>query len=238
MKRTKLKTGLGLLVGKAPTVLILGSFPSEESLRLRQYYANPRNQFWRLMEAIVSLDQHQPYQRRVQAITAKGIALWDVLHACERVGSLDNKIKRGSAVMNNINGLLDQMPSIRMIALNGRTAAKIFDRNFDALRARELEIVNLPSSSSANAVKLEQKVRAWSVLTNSTGRGWLQQNRDAFSAYYDRVEKHGMFSDRIAFVQRQLDEQLAALRSPGAADRLRAAIKSPAHLRGRVKTKA
>jgi hypoxanthine-DNA glycosylase len=43
--------GLPLLVGDDPAVLILGSFPSRKSLERKQYYANPQNQFWRIMAA-------------------------------------------------------------------------------------------------------------------------------------------------------------------------------------------
>ena len=178
---SRLSTGLEPMLGKMPKVLILGSFPSEHSVRARQYYANPRNQFWQLMEAIAGIKHDQPYEQRIQAMTAKGIALWDVLHACERGGSLDSKIKLRTATTNDLVGLLDRTPSIQIIGLNGRTAEKIFKRRFSALDARGLEIVPLPSSSSAHAVKIEQKVRAWSALMGPFGAG-----RDSKIAMYSR----------------------------------------------------
>ena len=33
-------------------LLVLGSLPGEKSLAAAQYYANPQNQFWRLMQAV------------------------------------------------------------------------------------------------------------------------------------------------------------------------------------------
>ena len=167
---SRLKTGLGPLVGQKPTILILGSFPSEESLRAKQYYANSKNQIWRLLEAIASVKHDLPYEQRVRALKAKGIALWDVLQSCERGGSLDSKIKMETVTTNNLAALLDRNTSIKIIGLNGGTAARIFDRYFSALRTRGLEIVSLPSSSSAHAVKFEQKVQAWSVLMDSAAR--------------------------------------------------------------------
>lgn len=166
----KPKTGLNPILGKVPKVLILGSFPSEESLRKRQYYANPTNQFWHLIETIVGIRRDQPYEQRIKAIRSKGIALWDVLRSCARSGSLDRNMKMSSAVPNDIARLLQRRPSIRIIGLNGRTAERIFKRHFSALGKHRLKVVYLPSSNSAHAVRLKEKFRTWSLLIDSAAR--------------------------------------------------------------------
>ncbi|WP_454882613.1 hypothetical protein [Sphingomonas oryzagri] len=37
-------------------LLILGSLPGQKSLSARHYYANPCNQFWRLLTPVVGTD--------------------------------------------------------------------------------------------------------------------------------------------------------------------------------------
>jgi hypoxanthine-DNA glycosylase len=165
-----MKVGLPPVAGDAPGVLILGSFPSEESLRLRQYYANPMNQFWRLMGALFGAHYELPYAARLARLTKHRVALWDVLRSCERSGSLDNAIVRRTATLNDVEGLVEQSPSIRMIGLNGKMAATIFSRKYSHLHSANLQIVTLPSSSSAHTVTFDIKVQAWSVLQDFAHR--------------------------------------------------------------------
>ena len=72
-------------------VLILGTMPGRVSLRERQYYAHPQNAFWRIIGAILGFDPALPYRERVASVQLAGIAIWDVLKACARAGSLDRR---------------------------------------------------------------------------------------------------------------------------------------------------
>src|SRR5471030_994715 len=77
--------------------LILGSFPGVASLDVAQYYAHPRNQFWRLMGAVINEPLTElPYEQRLITLLQRGIGLWDVLAACERAGSLDTAIRHAT----------------------------------------------------------------------------------------------------------------------------------------------
>jgi hypothetical protein len=87
-------SGIGLepVVGSAPVILILGSFPGTTSLAELKYYAHPQNQFWQIMEQLFDVDRHLPYARRTKRLARRGIALWDVIATCQREGSADNRI--------------------------------------------------------------------------------------------------------------------------------------------------
>lgn len=231
------KTGLAPVVGEAPVVLILGSFPSEESLRTRQYYANPRNQFWRLIEASIGISHDQPYKDRVETLKANGIALWDVLRSCERKGSSDGKIKMPTALPNDLTGFLKRNPSIKSVGINGRTAAVYFDRYFSALRTRGLNILTLPSSRSANTTQLEKKVQAWSSFVTPTIRRLRQQHGNRLVARGALARRRSL-EEALVELRREFDEHLAALNHPGAAKKLRAVVDMPVRLHGRVKADA
>ena len=82
--------------------MILGSFPGEASLDAAQYYAHPRNQFWRLLGTV--LGEHGlhefAYDARLERVLSHGIGIWDVLAACYREGSLDSAIRHRSRTIS------------------------------------------------------------------------------------------------------------------------------------------
>src|ERR1700739_2235651 len=86
-------------------VLILGSFPSAQSLAVGQYYANPRNAFWPITSELFGFDGSGSYETRLAALQSRGVALWDVLHACRRIGSADSAIDPKSLLVNNFGEL-------------------------------------------------------------------------------------------------------------------------------------
>ena len=154
-----LRTGLPAVVGSAPRVLILGSFPSEKSLDTGEYYANTRNQFWRLLGALLGFDAQLPYAERIDAVTGAGVALWDVVQSCRRVGSLDANIDRKTLVINDFNAFLAEHPTIERGLVNGLTAYTLFQQADVALPA-----TRLPSSSGALTVSFTEKLAAWRVV--------------------------------------------------------------------------
>ncbi|MDD5143391.1 DNA-deoxyinosine glycosylase [Methanoregula sp.] len=152
--------GLPPLSSSRPRILILGSFPSVLSLERQEYYGNPKNRFWAIMEDLFSIPSSTPYPERTALLTVCGIALWDVVASCERPGSADNRIK--NPVPNDIAGFIWEHPSVRMIALNGSTAGRLYHRFCEV---PGLPSGVLPSTSPAYAaMPFREKVRAWGVL--------------------------------------------------------------------------
>ncbi|KAB7632772.1 DNA-deoxyinosine glycosylase [Stenotrophomonas rhizophila] len=155
-------------------VLVLGSMPGVASLQAGQYYAHPRNRFWPLMGVLCGIDAALPYPDRVRALNARGVGVWDVIGQCERRGSLDASIVRGSEVPNALGVLIDGWPALRAIACNGGTAYRAFQRFIvpallDA--AHEVPVWSLPSTSPANAAwPLPRLVEAWQPLADAIRR--------------------------------------------------------------------
>jgi TDG/mug DNA glycosylase family protein len=138
-------------------VLILGSFPSVLSLERREYYGNPKNRFWAIMEELCGVPATLPYPDRIALLPQHGIALWDVVRTCERPGSADSRIK--NPVPNDIAGFARAYPTLRLVALNGSTAGRLYHRFAEV---PDLPSVTLPSTSPANAaVAFGEKVRRW-----------------------------------------------------------------------------
>lgn len=146
-------------------VLILGTLPGPESVRLRRYYANPANAFWSIIERLFGIDRSSGGR-----LVERGIALWDVLERAERNGSSDGSIRKRSEKVNDFEVFFREHTSIQAVFFNGRRAERYFRRL--ALPSLTPEVRNrirchpaLPSSSPANThATREAKAKAWHAV--------------------------------------------------------------------------
>jgi TDG/mug DNA glycosylase family protein len=145
------------LVNDGSQVLILGTLPGVESLRLKQYYAHQGNKFWQLIYNLFSCDPDKNYSTRCDFILSRKLSLWDVYIWGERSGSADSKIVAGEP--NDIAGLLTKYPNIKRILLNGHTAENKYRRHFANL---SIPADYVPSTSPAfAAMSFNEKLAAW-----------------------------------------------------------------------------
>lgn len=161
--RTPLQ-GLPPALGSTPRVLVLGSMPGSASLAQAEYYAHPRNDFWRIVEDVFSIPRTRDYAARIAALNEAGVGLWDVLAECHRAGSLDAAIAGEGRRHNDVTGLLESHPRIARVLLNGAFAATTFQRLARAGRGvpAAVECIRLPSTSPANAsIPYPRKLALW-----------------------------------------------------------------------------
>ena len=161
MASSSLKRSFPPVVDPRARVLVVGSLPGEESLARAQYYAHPRNQFWRLIGAVVGRELVPlAYEERLRALLDARVGLWDTVASATRRGSLDAAIK-GHAP-NDLAGLVERLPELRAIAFNGGTSARIGAAQLAG--GGDFERVPLPSSSPAFTLAFERKLEAWLQL--------------------------------------------------------------------------
>lgn len=147
-------------------ILILGSMPGKASLAAQEYYAYKHNAFWRIMGDLLGAGPELPYAQRLARLQAAGIALWDVMAACERPGSLDADIVGASVRANDFPSFFAAHPGIRRVFFNGGTAEASFRRMvLPALPEHDLVLNRLPSTSPAHAaLAYPAKLAAWSAI--------------------------------------------------------------------------
>jgi len=159
--------------------LFLGSMPGQASLKSGRYYAHPRNGFWPIIRYLIdgskpsyeALDE-KSYRQRCELAMQHGIAIWDVLASCERPGSLDGNIVKGSETGNDLHALHARHPELELIICNGKAAASLLEKlivkkgsSLDSIRR-----TTVPSSSPAMAsLSLLEKAQAWEVAINNPG---------------------------------------------------------------------
>ncbi len=166
---TPLLRGFPPVVDDCARTLILGSFPSAQSLAAGQYYANPRNAFWSITGELLGFDGPGPTTAGCWHCNPAVVALWDVLHACRRAGSSDSAIEPKSLAVNDFDELFARYPTITAVYFNGAKAADLFHR---LVRAPDrIQYRRLPSTSPAHAVGRDVKLAAWRVTASAAQPG-------------------------------------------------------------------
>lgn len=123
-------------------ILILGTIPGNDSIKLSMYYGNENNHFWDFIYRI--LDKNFPVDRLItkagnkdlhyQFLMDHHLGLWDVISNCTREGSNDSKIK--DAAFNKIAYQIKN--DIKVVLCNGEKAYKYLKQS------KELEKVPVP----------------------------------------------------------------------------------------------
>lgn len=142
-------------------ILILGSMPGIKSLEMQEYYAHPKNRFWKLMEIICNQKDlsNLNYKNKIEIILNNNFALFDVIKTCDRKGSLDTNIKK--EIPNNIPELLNKYKNIKTICLNGNKAYCTFKKYFPEL-LQQYKCYKMPSTSPLNTrYSFEKLYNVW-----------------------------------------------------------------------------
>ncbi|HZF28764.1 MAG TPA: DNA-deoxyinosine glycosylase [Gammaproteobacteria bacterium] len=167
--------GFPPIAGSRATILILGSLPGQKSLEMGQYYAQPQNGFWRIMGALFGAGPSLPYAARLERLIACGVAVWDVLAAGERAGSLDSAIVSASAVGNDFAEFFERHREIRRVCFNGTKAAQLYKRLVMPTLVPQVAALDtrlLPSTSPAHAARpFAAKLALWSAALSAAAPG-------------------------------------------------------------------
>ena len=141
-------------------VLILGSFPSVKSREFNFFYGHPQNRFWKVLAAIFEEEVPVTIDEKRVFLLKNHVAVWDVIHSCDIVGSSDSSIK--NVVANDLSMIFDKA-EIAQIFVNGKTAEQYYKKYIEKETGRKA--ICLPSTSPANAAwNVEKLVCEWKQI--------------------------------------------------------------------------
>ena len=138
-------------------ILILGSLPSVKSREEGFYYGHPRNRFWPMLAGVYGEAVPADIEVRKALVLWHGLALWDVIAACDIDGSSDASVR--NAVPVDIALVMEAAPTERIIC-NGALAGKLYRQHLQPITG--VEAIVLPSTSPANAAWSQERLaEAW-----------------------------------------------------------------------------
>ncbi len=138
-------------------ILILGSFPSIKSREMGFFYGHPQNRFWKILERVFEEEVPPSGEGRKEYALRHHLALYDSLESCFIYGSEDASIEK--EIPADLSPIL-KGSKIKRILLNGKKAQEAFYAHQKI--NSNIEIIDLPSTSSANAAwSLDKLVEVW-----------------------------------------------------------------------------
>ena len=138
-------------------VLILGTAPSKKSREVGFYYGHPQNRFWKMLAAVTGERVPQSIAEKKALLLRNHIALHDVIHSCDIIGSSDSSIK--NVVPTDLRRITDNSAVTRVFC-NGKTSGKYYEKYHEARLGIKATV--LPSTSPANAIfTLDRLTAVW-----------------------------------------------------------------------------
>lgn len=141
------KPGFASISNQNTEVLILGTFPGAMSLERNEYYAHPRNRFWRIVADIKKEKFPENYAEKTKLLLKHKIGVWDIAHQAKREGSLDVNILE--IIPNNLTDFISKHKNLKVVGFNGGKAEQLFNQHFE--EERHIKYKLLLSTSPANA---------------------------------------------------------------------------------------
>lgn len=145
---------------KNSKILILGSFPSVKSREANFFYGHPQNRFWKVLSVVFETEVPTTVEEKRGFLLEHHVAVWDVIHSCEIVGSSDSSIK--NVVPNDLSEILSTA-QIEQIFVNGKKAEQFYKKYIE--KEIDRKAICLPSTSPANAAwNVEKLVGEWKQI--------------------------------------------------------------------------
>lgn len=139
-------------------VLILGSFPSEESRKSGSYYSNKANSFWNII--CEYYNEPLPNDSEKKDILRKHhIAVWDMIESCETVGSSDKKIKDAEYHKASEIRKLLKKSKIKKIIINGYTLDETYKKYFGEIDVPSVAVLSTSPANNGRKIQREQEWR-------------------------------------------------------------------------------
>ena len=154
-----IQKGLPPIYNADSEVLILGSFPSEESRESGSYYSNKGNSFWNIICGHCNEPLPTNNSEKEEILHKHHIAVWDMRDSCEIEGSSDKNIKDAEYhKASEIQALLNKT-KIKKIIINGYTLDETYKKYFGEIAVPSVAVLSTSSENNGRKIQREQEWR-------------------------------------------------------------------------------